>query len=884
VDGTTGDSLGDAQVRLAGGTLELRGDGTLPLLPTGAGLHGVTGRFYRNGLVFNQTHNTGRTDPTVNGWSVFGSVAALDAGLGALTPQFNNVPINVPLNFPGDPNNLVDGGNDDEGGNIFAQSGIGVDLGNVPDINFAVRFAGKLNVTQAGPTRFTVGTTDGGVMFLDLDTGPGTNWVTVVDNNRYGGVDTDDHEVRGTGIQGDPPITQIAAPNLAVGAYDFVVGFSGHNDESDGIPSPSNNEAGIEVRWTPVGGGESIIPIAASGPELTFGNNILATENSTINLGTTAFSASFGNVSVDNLKTLTSTGGGLTGGLKITGSLGGSGTLRADTNHTIEFTRNGAASSEAPKLSIGGSATMRFNPGSGNTFGGASIASVSTDGLLHAASGITDLSGATVTSANPQGFIIRGGLSDVTGKFYNSGLTFNQGFTTGRTDPAVNGWSVFGSVAAMDAALGPLTTAFNVPINTPLNFPGDITNLTDGGTDDDPGNIFAPSGIGVDVGPAQTTNFAVRFAGKLNVTQAGPTSFEVLSNDGAVMFVDLDTGSGNNWAMVADNNRFAGADGDADSSIRGTGNLGTPPIAQIPAPNLAVGQYDFIVGFFNHNDNSVDGIPLGNDQAGLEVYWTPAGGPRSIIPPAAVAAPPSIQVDGGATLRLGNFVDPGTVNIAANGRLELHGATSKIAPTALSIAGTPAAPTGTLDLTDSALVLDYPAAGPNPAADVRARIIAGRGAPGLIGSWDGKGITSSTSAAAPDSTSVGYAVNADMPLGAVTTFRGQAVDPSSVLIRHTRTADANLDGVVNDDDVTIVGAVYAPGVANASWANGDFDYNGFVDDDDVTLLGALYNPSAPPIPAPEAGASGVAAVPEPATWLMLALGGLAAGLLGWRRR
>jgi hypothetical protein len=201
----------------------------------------------------------------------------------------------------------------------------------------------------------------------------------------------------------------------------------------------------------------------------------------------------------------------------------------------------------------------------------------------------------------------------------------------------------------------------------------------------------------------------------------------------------------------------------------------------------------------------------------------------------------------------------------------------------LNIAGTPAAPTGTLDVTDSAIVLDYATGDPNPAADVRARIIAGRGAPGLIGTWDGKGITSSTSAAAPDSTSVGYAINADMPLGPVSEFRGVAVDPTSVLIRHTRIGDANLDGVVNDDDVTIVGAVYAPGVANASWANGDFDYNGFVDDDDVTLLGALYNPGLPPIPAPDAG-GGVAAVPEPSTWLMLTLGGLGAGLFGWRRR
>jgi hypothetical protein len=474
-------------------------------------------------------------------------------------------------------------------------------------------------------------------------------------------------------------------------------------------------------------------------------------------------------------------------------------------------------------------------------------------------------------------------LSDVTGKFYNTGLTFNQGFTTGRPDPLVNGWTAFGSVAAMDAALNPLTPAFNVPIGTPLNFPGDITNLVDGGTDDDPGNIFAASGIGVDVGPAETTNFAVRFAGKLNVTQPGQTSFELLSNDGAAMFLDLDTGPATNWQMVVDNNRFAGADGDADTVLRGSGNPGTPPIAQIPAPNLVAGQYDFIVGFFNHNDNSVDGIPLGNDQAGLEVYWTPSGGPRSIIPPAVIAPPATIRVDSGATLRLGNFIDPGNVTIAADGRLELHGATSKIAPIALNIAGTPAAPTATLDLTDSAIVLDYPAGGPSNAADVRSRIIAGRGAPGLIGTWDGKGITSSTSAAAPDSTSVGYAVNADMPLGPVATFRGQAVDPTSVLIRHTRLGDANLDGVVNDDDVTIVGAVYAPGVPNANWANGDFDYNGFVDDDDVTLLGALYNPAATPIPAPEAGGGGVAAVPEPATWLMLALGGLAAGLFGWRR-
>ena len=101
-------------------------------------------------------------------------------------------------------------------------------------------------------------------------------------------------------------------------------------------------------------------------------------------------------------------------------------------------------------------------------------------------------------------------------------------------------------------------------------------------------------------------------------------------------------------------------------------------------------------------------------------------------------------------------------------------------------------------------------------------------------------------------------------MGSYATFRGQSVDETSVLMAYTRTGDANLDGVVNDDDVTIVGATYAPAVPQASWALGDFDFNGFVDDDDVTLLGAFYDPSATPllIPVPQR-AIAVATIPEP---------------------
>jgi hypothetical protein len=191
----------------------------------------------------------------------------------------------------------------------------------------------------------------------------------------------------------------------------------------------------------------------------------------------------------------------------------------------------------------------------------------------------------------------------------------------------------------------------------------------------------------------------------------------------------------------------------------------------------------------------------------------------------------------------------------------------------LAIAGTPSAPTATLDVTDNSAIINY--TGTSPAATVRQQIVAGRGGAGFGKSWNGMGITSTAAAAAnatnAESRSIGYAENSAMPLGPLTTFHGQAVDDTSILMAFTRTGDANLDGVVNDDDVTIVGATYAPGVPNAAWALGDFDYNGFVDDDDVTLLGAFYDPSAPPLaaPAPPA-ATEVSAVPEPAS-LMLAL-------------
>jgi hypothetical protein len=227
----------------------------------------------------------------------------------------------------------------------------------------------------------------------------------------------------------------------------------------------------------------------------------------------------------------------------------------------------------------------------------------------------------------------------------------------------------------------------------------------------------------------------------------------------------------------------------------------------------------------------------------------------------------------------------GTLALAVRGSPDLA-ATSVLGE--LTITGNPSAPLATLDVTTSAVVIDYSPAGPISSTDIRQLILSGRGGSGLDKKWTGTGITSSQVqddvAANPNITSVAYADNATLPLGPYATFRGQPVDKTAVLIGYTRTGDANLDGVVDDDDVTIVGAAYAPGVPQPSWALGDFDYNGFVDDDDVTLLGVFYDPKATPIiSAASASPGAVAAVPEPATITLFAVTLAALALAALRR-
>ncbi len=305
-----------------------------------------------------------------------------------------------------------------------------------------------------------------------------------------------------------------------------------------------------------------------------------------------------------------------------------------------------------------------------------------------------------------------------------------------------------------------------------------------------------------------------------------------------------------------------------------------------------------------------------------------ASGNHTISAPMAFSsalASVSINVNAGASLTCSAVFGSNSFNKSGPGRLtvgSLRTGAATVSAGAIQISPSlgnsstcvlpslPAVSTGALfDLADARLIVQF-GSNSSPLTSTRASIVAGRnGTDFAAGDWQGTGGISS-SAAAPGgigdgtnggdgvSFAIGYVENSFLPqlgLPSYTAFGGQTVDGGSMLIRFTKGADANLDGRVNSDDVTIVGALFNS-AGTGEWFLGDFDYDGICESDDVTVLGALYDPTAPALGAAQLeaqygnefaaafarGQSLKSSVPEPGTGALIAFS--ATVLLARRRR
>jgi len=221
--------------------------------------------------------------------------------------------------------------------------------------------------------------------------------------------------------------------------------------------------------------------------------------------------------------------------------------------------------------------------------------------------------------------------------------------------------------------------------------------------------------------------------------------------------------------------------------------------------------------------------------------------------------------------------------ITGNGRLAIGNGSSastlQIASgTGLSSVGSLTIGTGsTLDLTNNRLILSYSSS--DPISSIAGYIKSGYNS----GGWNGPGIISTTAQTKTNGLSygVGYADGKD---GVV-----WGLSSGQIEVKYTLLGDANLDGLVNAADFTIVAANFNQTVTG--WDKGDFNYDGLVNAADFLDLAVNFNQgvsgaaSAGDVAALDAFAAAnglLADVPEPACAGMIAMAGL--GILGRRRR
>jgi hypothetical protein len=323
-------------------------------------------------------------------------------------------------------------------------------------------------------------------------------------------------------------------------------------------------------------------------------------------------------------------------------------------------------------------------------------------------------------------------------------------------------------------------------------------------------------------------------------------------------------GPGNDRVIVGDTPTFSLSHLGAPVSVNGNGGAdelyvndpGDPPINSFsysisptaiqrtnsPPINFSGEESIYVNGSAGWSFFNVNGTPssatyvqlnTGDGKDDVVVNATAAASPVYLYPSAGddwVA----VNTDGGApaNLILQNYHSLESLTVASGGTAtSFANGVVGLKTKSLNITGT-----GTLDLNDNNLILDY--TGASQLSAIQTLINTARAG----GAWTGPGLTSgSARTATPKNTTLGAMEAADFKgiYGASATFDGLVIDTTAVLVKYTYYGDANFNGRVTFDDYVRTDNGFNN--HRTGWINGDFNGNGAVTFDDYVLLDLAFN-------------------------------------------
>jgi hypothetical protein len=508
-------------------------------------------------------------------------------------------------------------------------------------------------------------------------------------------------------------------------------------------------------------------------------NSVTGTFN--IDLGFNA--GSLGTYSLSNSATLSDSGSENIGfsGLGAFIQSGGSNTIAPGFNLNLGRIAGGTGTYTltAGTLSVGGNS---YIGGTLSGAGGEGILTVSNSGVASVANLIT------VYNTTGSGITLSGGTLNTPALDLNgtpsrlNWLTGTLGLTAGVTfDPGAG-------ITTTSAAFGP---SLKLSMNDLLNITG---NETLGGTQ----------------------SFTLALTSGTNTVSGTQT----IAAGGAL----IQTGGSNSAAAIALNpgGTFTSINGTITSALF-TQTGGAAAFTNLNIDPADIGQYNQSGG-----SNSIAGSLNIAKTIGATGTYTLSGGSLAVNNNAYIGG--SASGPGGPALLTVN--NSGTLNVA--GSLSVYNAGRVNLDVPISTVGNVSFQGNGLINLNGALQVNYAAPANDPVAAVLAALNSGYNS----GAWNGTaGIISTSVAAAPGTpvVSIGYADGNTDP--------GSAAAANQLLIKFTLAGDADLNGVVNFNDLVTV--VQNFNKANTDWAHGNFTYGASTNFQDLVDVVQNFNQLAP---------------------------------------